>query len=1504
MTPTEHPPKAPHSTGLFAVLAGLLHGTGTAAPASARGRIGSLGREGWSGLCVAGLLLTLAFGVTPALANTFEGFRPPAIGEGKGSEAGQLELAAPFGLYTGQGGERSVAGSGVAVNDKTHDVYVADTGNHRVDEFESDGKFVRTFGKEVNKTKVDTPGATEAEKNVCSGGLEECQKGAVGKVPGELPGELAQPRFIAVDNAPGPSDGDVYVGDGVGREEVNEQQLVKLDGATGGTFTLSFEGHTTSPIPYSPHEGSDRANTVSALEAAMGEHGVFNVIEKTNESEGRRVSLFVEFVGALKETTTGVLGCGGAGLTPAGGKCETLVADQGTPSVVEGITKFSENGKLEEGWGEKGRLTGSGAYALSGQFSGLAVNSAGDVLAAAGPDGKEIYEFEPNGAFGPGTEPVKLQAFLHASGIAVNSAGDLYVVIGNDKEGSAVEFSPTGQGLGKVSAEHEPDATGLALNAATGALYLGLGDEIEQASPLLTFGSPPLQGSAGVAVDSSTGEPPFSGAVYAANTVEDVVDVNTVQIAAESAPASEVTATSMTLHGEVNPEGSEVTSCYFEYGTSTAYEDTVPCAQDTGAIGEGTSFVPVSVKITGLRGGTVYHFRVVVRKGGAVAEGSDVQAPATSTVAVLSGEEAVEESASSWELQASVDPEGLAIETCTFEYGTGQGTYGTSVPCKPGVSQIGAGSAVVPVSVRLNGLEANVTYHWRLSVRDADGTSSGPDHTFVYSTSTSELPDDRAYEMVTPPFKNGASIEAIFTGPRLDIAEDGERVIADSIQCFAGSQSCTVDRSGKQGEPFEFNRTASGWVTSALAPPSSVFSENTARALSANEGMALFTMPTPPDGEDDWYKRETNGTFTDIGPAGPPAEGQKAGLAKFEPLYATADFSHLVVNELEPVWPFAAAPGDQVLEWVGVGDHGPFLVGVNSEGKSVDGCETTLGGIGRHAGFYPVSADGRTVYFTACPRTAQAQLYARVDGEEPEVEGRRLKPETVAISAPQCGEGTASDEVACREAPASAASFVGASEDGSSAFFLDTQQLTDEATRGTGTAGISATAQGEGCSKSGNDCNLYESQCTEHCQEAGEKRALIDVSAATRGENPEVLGVEAVSREANSEHVYFVANGVLAPGASRGHCNGGQGGSCNLYVYERGERYPNGHVQLIARVPSADYENWKGGEDLANVTPDGRFLVFESRGDLTSDDSRSDGYTQVFRYDADPSAEEAEHHVPQLVRVSIGQDGYDDDGNGGVGETTIAAPYGPIGENAYPERDDPTMSDNGSYVFFQSPIGLTAHALDDVVIGYYEIETLEIPVYAENVYEWEADAVGACDAVGGCVSLISDGRDVSEKPTAPCPEAYETGEDAEGYPEPQESATCLLGTDASGRNVFFQTADQLVRKDTDTQIDIYDARICEADSPCISEPPPPSEPCDGENCHGIPEATPSLITPGSASFNGQGNTAPAPVKPAVKPKAKVVKCKKNYVKNKKGLCTRKKKTKKSKKASKSNRRAK
>jgi hypothetical protein len=157
------------------------------------------------------------------------------------------------------------------------------------------------------------------------------------------------------------------------------------------------------------------------------------------------------------------------------------------------------------------------------------------------------------------------------------------------------------------------------------------------------------------------------------------------------------------------------------------------------------------------------------------------------------------------------------------------------------------------------------------------------------------------------------------------------------------------------------------------------------------------------------------------------------------------------------------------------------------------------------------------------------------------------------------------------------------------------------------------------------------------------------------------------------------------------------------------------------------------------------------------------------------------------------------------------------------------MSDDGSRVFFTSPVGLTPRALNLVAIQ------TNPTTYAQNTYEWEQAGVGSCPASqsSGCVYLISDGSDA----------AYFDG-------------IQLVGTDATGANVFFKTFDSLVPQDTDGgQLDIYDARICTSSDPCV-KPPPSITTCSGAACQGTPGAPPAVSTAASVTFTGPGNATP------------------------------------------------
>lgn len=88
---------------------------------------------------------------------------------------------------------------------------------------------------------------------------------------------------------------------------------------------------------------------------------------------------------------------------------------------------------------------------------------------------------------------------------------------------------------------------------------------------------------------------------------------------ATTGSASGVSQKAATVSGMVNPEGG-VTSCEFEYGTTSSYGSSVPCAK---APGSGEEAVAVSAALSGLTAGTTYHFRLAATNASGTTHGAD-----------------------------------------------------------------------------------------------------------------------------------------------------------------------------------------------------------------------------------------------------------------------------------------------------------------------------------------------------------------------------------------------------------------------------------------------------------------------------------------------------------------------------------------------------------------------------------------------------------------------------------------------------------------------------------------------------------------------------------------------------------------------------------------------------------------------------------------------------------------------------------------------------------------
>ncbi len=627
------------------------------------------------------------------------------------------------------------------------------------------------------------------------------------------------------------STGVVYVAD-AGNSVVDEfavsgqtakyvEQITGTAGAgsgtvTEGSFTIESVVATTGAFSVGQEisgEGIPAGTTITSVAGGVLE------ISQAAEASGLSVPLTAHQSFSFLETTA--IAVDNATLPGDSAAGDLYVAD-GERDVID---KFGPEGEF------RGQL-GRGVF--ESPLAGVAVDSDGNVWAAEtrpGEQNAKVYEFAPDGSqLGP--SPKFNSGLRGEPGFSVDSTDAVYLadpqgVRKYNRVGEA--FNDAGELQAGAIFEECPfcGSTGVAVDLSTDDVYFdnaqaperepAVSERSSEGALVAQFGQEQLKdgGVGGIATD------PAGGRIFVSSAIDGKVYVFAPASGprVESRPASDVTASTAVLNASVNPEGADVEECVFEYGESSAYGSTAPCEPAAAAIGKDTEPVVVKAQVNGLTGGTGYHYRVVAKGLSATTASADqtfetlpVPAIESATVTNLTG--------TAVHLNATVNPRGLPVSSCEFELGM-SAAYGTTVPCEQDEAQIGDGSDAVLVGGTVTGLAPNTTYHWRVVLRDENGLSVSADHSFIYATSGEELPDNRAYEMVTPARKNGALIGATINVP--DISSNGSRVIAGSIQCFADAESCNAISSDQIGTPYEFTRASTGWVTAQLAPSAAQF---------------------------------------------------------------------------------------------------------------------------------------------------------------------------------------------------------------------------------------------------------------------------------------------------------------------------------------------------------------------------------------------------------------------------------------------------------------------------------------------------------------------------------------------------------------------------------------------------------------------------------------------------------------------------------------------------------
>jgi sugar lactone lactonase YvrE len=187
---------------------------------------------------------------------------------------------------------------------------------------------------------------------------------------------------------------------------------------------------------------------------------------------------------------------------------------------------------------------------------------------------------------------------------------------------------------------------------------------------------------------------------------------------------TDVLETQATLNAKVNPEGS-ATSYWFEYGKTTSYGTKIPVSPSS--VGSGTSPAAVKQTPTSLSEGTEYHFRVLAESEAGMSKGGEDKTFTTLKLPDATTEAATAVKLTQATLNATVTPLGLET-TYWFEYGETT-SYGTKIPALPEL--IGSGGFPIAASQTATSLSEGTTYHYRVVAEAESGTRNGADKSFT-----------------------------------------------------------------------------------------------------------------------------------------------------------------------------------------------------------------------------------------------------------------------------------------------------------------------------------------------------------------------------------------------------------------------------------------------------------------------------------------------------------------------------------------------------------------------------------------------------------------------------------------------------------------------------------------------------------------------------------------------------------------------------------------------------
>jgi hypothetical protein len=219
----------------------------------------------------------------------------------------------------------------------------------------------------------------------------------------------------------------------------------------------------------------------------------------------------------------------------------------------------------------------------------------------------------------------------------------------------------------------------------------------------------------------------------------------------ETGPVTNLTRTTATLNGSLNPDGYE-TTYRFEYGLDTNYDLET---EEINVGSESGEFQVPPVDIEDLQPGRTYHYRLVAENELGTTFGQDLTFTAPNRP-LITGINSTNVLATSADLHARVNTYSLPA-SYYFEYGP-TAAFGE----KTSVENLVADASFQEVSAHVSGLQQGLTYFYRLVAESDYGVSRSSIATFDFlpppcpnahvrqQTGANYLPDCRAYELVSP----------------------------------------------------------------------------------------------------------------------------------------------------------------------------------------------------------------------------------------------------------------------------------------------------------------------------------------------------------------------------------------------------------------------------------------------------------------------------------------------------------------------------------------------------------------------------------------------------------------------------------------------------------------------------------------------------------------------------------------------------------------------------------